>query len=300
MILKFDNSVYNVFIETTLESWNDLFLFDQKFLSQFIFRGQANADWNLSTTIERFVNRMHPNSFESKLPAMYENKMIEDFAWRYPLYENNKTPGVTDYIEWLSIMQHYGASTRLLDFTQSIYIALYMAIYDGVYDNAAIWALNINATNNKSLNLLLKELNENSVSDKKFKEYTYQRANNAIGENMRCQSPSPELFAFSPKRCNERLYRQQGLFVMPATLEKSFDENLRQYIEVKSDFKISLIQAHSYDKPLPDNKISLLKINIPKSLNSELIKALNSMNITSDALFPGLEGLAKSVSYLRY
>ncbi len=48
-----------------------------------------------------------------------------------------------DYLEWLSIMQHFGAPTRLLDFTYSIYIALYFAIeHMNQEEYSAIWCIN--------------------------------------------------------------------------------------------------------------------------------------------------------------
>lgn len=37
-------------------------------------------------------------------------------------------PDRSDWVSWLAEMQHYGASTRLLDVTQSKYIALFFAL----------------------------------------------------------------------------------------------------------------------------------------------------------------------------
>jgi len=46
--------------------------------------------------------------------------------------------------------------------------------------------------------------------------------------------------------------------------------------------------------------ISLIKIIIPKEKNYEIMKYLRAMNITTEILFPGLEGLAKSLNFARY
>lgn len=37
------------FIETKIQEWNDLFLLNQKFMSNFI----ANSEWSLRTSLER-------------------------------------------------------------------------------------------------------------------------------------------------------------------------------------------------------------------------------------------------------
>ena len=42
--------------------------------------------------------------------------MIKEFKWKFPSYEKNLIPKDGELIEWLSIMQHFGAPTRLLDF----------------------------------------------------------------------------------------------------------------------------------------------------------------------------------------
>lgn len=45
--------------------------------------------------------------------------------------------------------------------------------------------------------------------------------------------------------------------------------------------------------------ISVLKIEIPKRLKYGLSNLLSQMNITSETMYPGLDGLARSMSCLR-
>ena len=79
--------VKNLIITTCLEQWNDLMLLDQKFLNKFIFRGQADASWELATSIERMVRLHTPHYVDKALPAIYESDMLSEFKWKYPLYE---------------------------------------------------------------------------------------------------------------------------------------------------------------------------------------------------------------------
>ena len=70
--------------------------------------------------------------------------MIKEFKWKFPSYEKNLIPKDGELIEWLSIMQHFGAPTRLLDFSQSMYVALFMAMDNSFYENFSIWCINKN------------------------------------------------------------------------------------------------------------------------------------------------------------
>lgn len=65
--------------------------------------------------------------------------MIKEFKWKFPSYEKNLIPKNGELIEWLSIMQHFGAPTRLLDFSQSMYVALFMTMDNSCNYSAPLW-----------------------------------------------------------------------------------------------------------------------------------------------------------------
>ena len=107
-----------------------------------LFRGQANSEWALRTSLERLIENHHPTPSRDKaLYYIYESEMIKEFKWKFPSYEKNLIPKDGELIEWLSIMQHFGAPTRLLDFSQSMYVALFMTMDNSFYDNFSIWCI---------------------------------------------------------------------------------------------------------------------------------------------------------------
>lgn len=293
----------NAYITTEIESWNDFFLLHQRFISRFVFRGQANAEWSLKTSLDRLMNKLHPNYKDPIIPALYEKRMIEEFVWKYPLYQKNFIPHKEEYIEWLALMQHYGSPTRLLDFSHSLFVALFMAIDNYSFDYSAVWGLNRIILNHKIFDKYREEYKTHYTSDDNLKKYIYNQANAAIKNSMSINSIKPELYVVEPQNCNERQNRQQGLFVIPSNIQTSFEDNLFALVNDKCirDMPIKDLITYSNTKSgiYSQSDILLLKIKIQKCLNLEITKILKQMNISAETLYPGLEGLAKSVSCLR-
>ena len=285
----------HLYIETELKNWKDIFLLDNNFLRRLIFRGQANKEWEISSSIERLIERVHPNYIDFAIKLVQERKMIEEFQWKYPLFNSNKIEK-ENYVEWLSIMQHYGAVTRLVDFTDSLFVATHMAIYESNSD-ASVWAINKHILNQNVFNSYTKEFNTNSASQESLNLKSIEMANDAI-KNSFSQNEN-KLLAIRPKNINERLYRQQGLFVMPTNLKVTFKENLNSILENDDnplfwDFKHLATISKEFTK---QKQFSIIKINIRKEIHNEILRNLREMNINSEILFPGIEGLAKSLNY---
>lgn len=114
-------------------SWNAL-VDDLRGLSRgWIFRGQL-ARWDLTTTLERYT----PPGLKSE----QERRLIAEFARRV---DRHLLAGQTirDRLEQLALMQHFGAPTRLLDFTHSPYVAAYFAFEEFEDSARTIWAVQV-------------------------------------------------------------------------------------------------------------------------------------------------------------
>jgi hypothetical protein len=99
------------------------------------FRGQARRDWELVPSLARKVKHLRA-----------ESALIKRFM-------QNAVPHVEmpprEEWEWIFLMQHHRAETRLLDWTESPLAALYFAVSEKrhVHKNGAVWCLDPVALN---------------------------------------------------------------------------------------------------------------------------------------------------------
>jgi hypothetical protein len=129
--------------EKDIKSWNDLQKIENNSL---IFRGQGDYGKGLETSIERLCKKIciHYKGAISKkeYTRRVEESLLRDFTRRYHQYDI-LPPNIDDDLEWLSIMQHYGAPTRLLDWSYSVFVALYFALENAEEKkDSALWAIN--------------------------------------------------------------------------------------------------------------------------------------------------------------
>lgn len=290
-------------IVVKLEKWNDIVDFNQQFLSQFIFRGQSNEAWPLSTSLERFVTGCHYDDPLVQKAQIYEADMLKDFKIKYPLFKQTANISIDSPVECLTLMQHYGCPTRLLDFSNSIYVALFMAL-DGNYKcDSAIWAI-------KKFNLKLphisKFLSANEVfsaPDAEIIKDINNKANKYIGLGYGQDTPS-EILPIFPSWLNERSSIQQGCFLMPINIQKPFIDIFNEYFRIEDagiNLDIENLKTRCRNNVFKQDAKNLIMIKfiIPSKLKWELNQLLRQMNITSETLYPGFEGMVRSLAYLR-
>lgn len=97
------------------------------------FRGQANASWDIVPSLARAPYRIDG-----------EKALIKRF--RQNAYSLLPSPPKTDW-EWMFLMQHHGAPTRLVDWTENALCALYFAVEKEPDHDGAVWCVDPVALN---------------------------------------------------------------------------------------------------------------------------------------------------------
>ncbi len=251
---------------TKISSWQNL-LSKQK--RKTLYRGQENAAWELTTSLERACQR---NDGDLAKANERERRLILLFKRHYHEY-THKQVEFDDDLRWLGLMQHHGAPTRLLDWSYSIVVAAYFAIERAV-DDAALWCID-NDWLQQSASKHLKQhgvghSSLNVVKGRASREQAKQRFTQIYMSNK-----YRVVRAMSPYFRDSRLTAQQGTFLSVGDVSVTFMENLT-----------------GMNRGLD----GIIKYVIPKSLFRELLYQLWATNISNATLFPGLDGYARMLN----
>ena len=152
--------------------------------------------------------------------------MIREFRRRAHQYTPNPPEasggGELAHDEWMALMQHHGAPTRLLDFTYSPYVAAYFAFEAADCDSeVAVWAFD---TAWAAENLA----RTHADAHRWFDCYARDRAPSHFNRVF-MPNDYRSVLAVNPFRLNERLACQKGVFVCLGDVRVPFMENLSDF-----------------------------------------------------------------------
>ena len=88
----------------------------------YIFRGHADREWKLESTLTRLGKRVSGDI----TPEILDAAQLKNFRMRIRGLRGSNPQSLDDNGLW-SLGQHYGLCTPLLDWTESVYIAAYFA-----------------------------------------------------------------------------------------------------------------------------------------------------------------------------
>jgi hypothetical protein len=220
------------------------------------FRGHQKEYWPLEPQFYRSTPHAQNTEYELR----------EEFVRRAPIFSEHVP---TNEWEWYFLMQHYGAPTRLLDWTESALSALYFAIRNNPgYHDAAVWILDP------------WELNEQVLG----KEDVL-----LPGDATLTRKEQRSLDRWLPARFarNKRLPRQP-IAVYPPHVEKRISAQ-------RSCFTIHGSDVNPFEKFAAKDNPCILKITIPSYCVQKLAEELVTCGVDETTIFPELGGLAKSL-----
>ena len=286
-------SVYDqVYLEWRPETWREAVEIADE-LDGWFFRGHGSVEWRLQTSLERlsYVKNHDLYTLEEDIAFVDTEREILDKFKRQAHHYLGNTPPDDATLDWLSIIQHHGGPTRLLDFTASFYVAAFFALED-TNEDAVVWAFNRNALDLRFSASLEECLEQECEARDLVHKYLWKTGGKGV-------------VAVRPYLLNERMIIQQGWFVCPLGIDISFEKNLCQELGIQGgrlpakaevNCKRSLLHMLRQRTPGP----VLVKIRLPKPCQLRALSDLRRMNITAATLFPGIDGFARSLKFPSY
>jgi hypothetical protein len=250
--------------DITVRSWMELMgiLYDipktshGRHRSNFVYRGLADKSWDLKTSLIRLGGNY----------GALERPLLRSFG-KYA------QPGqIPDERLWmrLSVAQHYGLPTRLLDWTVSPKVALHFATFEeDHYDkDGVVWCINVSEA---------RAVLPSKLQEVLKREYAFLFSIEmleiipSLDELDRLGDARKFLLFFEPPSLDGRIINQGAIMsvISDPTL------TLNQFLESQYN------QSNLY-----------YRIIIPKELKWEARDKLDQDNVTERMLFPGLAGLS--------
>ncbi|MFM9958256.1 MAG: FRG domain-containing protein [Phycisphaerales bacterium] len=232
-----------------------------------VYRGSPRQYRPVTAALDRTFDWANYKTTDGEpiAPEVLEAALLRRFQQIYePTALPHELPKLHTALGIMSIMQHYGAPTRFLDWTESIWIASYFACREEPSLAGEVFAVSRAATEKampKLADICRKKCRDVTIVDwgRHLQDYSL--------------SSSPAVFFVEPLLHFDRTLAQLGVFSM-ATL-------------IGADHMQLLGQILSKDQK------SFAKIEILPNLKRELLTYLYAMNVRASRLFPGREGLGR-------
>jgi hypothetical protein len=245
--------------------------------SSFAFRGMADAAWPMQTSLIRLggqYQELEKHILRNFRKYAYRDVVEKDSFWH-----------------WLTIAQHHGLPTRLLDWTYSPLVALHFATDDlsRMKQDGVVWCVRIPQAHRllpKPFRSALEAegsyvFTVEMLSQFEWPEGTIQVAGVALPPPIRHPTRIVSLADF------DKMARKPfALFMEPPSID---DRVVNQF----ALFSVLSSPVLPMDAWLAQHPGLYRRIVIPASLKWEVRDRLDQANITERVLFPGLDGLSK-------
>jgi hypothetical protein len=223
-----------------------------------LLRGQSDASWRLASTLTRVAG---PNANEQSVLAL-ETSLLRAFQDGFDECAGVvPRPNDEQVFEWWALMQHYGAPSRLLDWSTSLRVAAYFAASDAWLTDGAVWVL--------SPWVAMQGAGLGLEPDMPLEKYASEMGTPHVVLSMPARMPT------------DRMAAQKGHFTF--------------------GLNVGLDQQQAIEEMFRDERIESadqihMKLIIPAGQKPEYLRCLEELGVSAKTLFPGLDGLGRSVT----
>lgn len=232
----------------------------------FLFRGQADSSWSLVPSLIRMARgcALKPEHISS-----LEEQLLQEFMKQAHLHLPSETiPIKGDLLSWWTLMQHHHAPTRLLDWTYSPFVALYFACEQLAQQEGAVWMVASRYISDQ----MVEKFPDCAGYATRARQHQYYQS-----------SCGPDFLEFIERNT------QTTQMVAQQTMHSVSTAPLVDHGELI----LGILSGKESRKGNPFRKLI-----IPAAKKIEFLRSLRFMNVTSNALFPGVDGLGRSVAEL--
>ena len=240
----------------------------KRYRSYYLYRGLSDSSYSLQTSLQR--------NCKGKKKEI-ETSLLRNFV-KYALAENERLADSKWY--QLSIGQHHGLPTRMLDWTYSPLMALHFSVSEQSFKDfpehdSVVWGIEI-----EEMNSLLPQRYKDKLNQEKAFFFTIDMLN----EVTKTLEDYDKDMSNIKDPVSGKTHSAMVLLEPP-----SIDQRI---INQYSDFSIIPDCMDNIEEFLEQNTKKTKKFIIDKSVRWEIRDLLDTLNINERIVYPGLDGLA--------